>query len=398
MPDCYLVRKQYCNWVQTYQLQCTQTYQQNVSVCTQTQTTGYNSCTQTANQGYSACSGWGGWLSWVCIAWTWISNVVCVAWTWISNVVCIAWQIVQYAGCLTWSVITGWKCVLAWAYYLVCVTPQVLTNLGLAIGAWLENWIRCRDPKDMPRNPIEKPGWILTFQDDFNQAAVDYTKWKDHTWWGARYFDAPSGSQPQVYLQTGYYPSGNFDFGPSTIKLLSNNQPVAVFDPKYGGNISIPYTGAWLESLAAFDQIEGYFEIRCKTPGASEMWPAFWLASRHSWPPEIDVFEFYTNDNDRFESTLHWGKDPNHPKATAGHPVCRASEFFHIYACEWTKTEIRWYYDNKLIRIESNGLSDFIHPMMVILSTGPDTRSGHYPQSSSYPNAFEVDYVRAYRR
>jgi beta-glucanase (GH16 family) len=133
------------------------------------------------------------------------------------------------------------------------------------------------------------------------------------------------------------------------------------------------------------------------------MWPAFWLYCRspNPWPPEIDVFEFFTTPNtNKFSSTVHWGKDVNghHPMDGRDHSVCKPAEYFRIYACEWTPTEIRFYYDNLLIRTTSNGIGDFIYPMHVIVNSAVQTGPNLFPQNSTFPNYFEVDYVRCYTR
>jgi len=41
----------------------------------------------------------------------------------------------------------------------------------------------------------------------------------------------------------------------------------------------------------------GFYEIECKLPTGPKLWPAFWMWSWDSWPPEIDVFEGYTTNN-----------------------------------------------------------------------------------------------------
>jgi len=35
-----------------------------------------------------------------------------------------------------------------------------------------------------PVNAVEKPGWTLTFHDEFDGAQLDATKWDDHYWDG----------------------------------------------------------------------------------------------------------------------------------------------------------------------------------------------------------------------
>ena len=39
----------------------------------------------------------------------------------------------------------------------------------------------------------------------------------------------------------------------------------------------------------------GRFDIDIKLPKGPSLWPAFWMWSYNFWPPEIDVFEAYSN-------------------------------------------------------------------------------------------------------
>jgi len=39
----------------------------------------------------------------------------------------------------------------------------------------------------------------------------------------------------------------------------------------------------------------GVFSIDAKLPKGKHLWPAFWMWSWDSWPPEIDIFEGYSN-------------------------------------------------------------------------------------------------------
>lgn len=47
----------------------------------------------------------------------------------------------------------------------------------------------------------------------------------------------------------------------------------------------------------------GIYEIEAVLPAGKRLWPAFWLTAWDQWPPEIDVFEAYTN---RWGNYLHW--------------------------------------------------------------------------------------------
>lgn len=406
MADCYAIRIRLCNWVSHQTTVCVQTRDDGYQQCTQTRDDGYQQCSRYEDQGYSTCGNWAqnccDWwpCSWacdvvtaVCIAWVWISNVVCVAWTWVSNVICIASVWVPYIVCVAFLTMTEWMCVaVSWVVYWFCISAEAWHNFWLCIRLRFLVFWQCLRPRDAERNPLEKQGWNLIFTDDFTSGVIDPSKWTSMPYDGVTFYGSQfqAGNAPtQIFAPT-------FAFGPSTVKLIADNQPTQITNDPEFGNFAIPYKVGFLEWAAAQEQQYGYFEIRCKIPHTPEMWPAFWLVSRDAWPPEIDIFEFYTNDTNRFESTQWWGTEQNLHKQTGVHRVCRASEYFHIYACEWNASEIRWYYDNTLVRVASNGTSDFIYPMLVRINAAVDDRANHHPENSSYPSYFEVDYVRAY--
>lgn len=418
MRDCYKIRVEKCHWIKNQVKQCKETREEREKVCSNWQDKGYSQCTQWRDDGHKACGAWQkncctwwpcSWLCtvffWICTAVVWVSNLVCIATIWVTNLVCVAWVWVVYAVCIVWTTVVSYICIaFAWYAYWICIFPEFVQNVGLWVQWQFIQMSQCIRPRDKPRNPIEKPGWKLTFEDDFDAGAIDFNKWQDLSYTGVRYNDS---QLDQGIIPPVYFSPANFLFGPSTVKLISDKQPTVINnDPHYNGSFTIPYTGAWLQwkglglinqpfDPGPFDQLHGFFEIRCKIPGTPAQWPAFWFASRASWPPEIDVFEFFTTSNtDRFRATHHWGKDPKHPMQGTNHRVCKPSEYFHIYACEWTSTQIRWYCDNHLVRVSSNGLSDFIYHMSMIIGTG--IQEDAHPEDSTYPNYFEVDYVRAY--
>jgi len=135
----------------------------------------------------------------------------------------------------------------------------------------------------------------------------------------------------------------------------------------------------------------GYFEIEAKLPTGKHLWPAFWMWCWESWPPEIDVFEAYSNKKSsyfnwnidalwgnfyRVQTNIHLGKSPtNYSLGAQNHWLGWKSpnKEFHTYSVEWTENEIKLYYDNKLIRkiIDSEVLNQMKDKTMnVIINNG----------------------------
>jgi len=154
-----------------------------------------------------------------------------------------------------------------------------------------------------------------------------------------------------------------------------------------------------VDSHNSFKQQYGYFEIRSKNPKGTGFWPAFWLVSTEKWPPEIDIFEFYTKNPSKLHTTQHWldkkGKKKMQPKNTK---IDDASEDFHTYAMEWTPKKITWYYDNKKIRSTKKGVKKMIYPMHIIINLEVSTFKEMKLSDAHFPNYFEIDYVRVYKK
>jgi hypothetical protein len=402
--------------------ECTEVRDDSYKACEEWRDEKFSECKESADHGYNACDNWKKncctWqpcaaicksFSWVCTAFVWVSNVVCVVTVWLVHSVCLTWVLLSHLVCVAFTWVAVLLCVawaaIVWLFVSICCAKP----LG-------EGLLRCWGPtKDMPRNDTAKDGWILTFEDDFEKGTIDYTKWIDHMSFLGRFADGNYHGLGNADFVKGKFPalyySPEFTFGDSTVKLIADNTPMTITIPPafsmWSGQFKVPYTVQALQwrTDPLMEQRHGYFEIRCKTQNARDMWPAFWLfpvtpfkGPPKTWPPEIDIFEFMSRKPSIFTMTQHWGLGPGHPSQSKRHRACRAGKRFHIYACEWDETHIRWYLDNKRIHVTNQGIDDFIYPMSIIVNSGIDFSDCREPRKSRYPNYLEVDYVRVYKR
>lgn len=163
------------------------------------------------------------------------------------------------------------------------------------------------------------------------------------------------------------------------------------YNPRYFSELNITSNiGVGLVScLTEFSY--GYFEIEAKLPFGNNLWPAFWMYSWYSWPPEIDILEGYSDKNPRYierrsflnlfgatyniETNIHYRVNEVN-KYIGGNKNRLAidpTRNFIKYACDWQKDYIRFYYDDVLVReiTDGNILSRFDgHKMNVILNNG----------------------------
>ncbi len=153
----------------------------------------------------------------------------------------------------------------------------------------------------------------------------------------------------------------------------------------------------------------GSFEIECKLPTGSNLWPAFWLYSFQSWPPEIDIFEAYSNNKSSYfdfdiknplkfwnlKSCLHYGTVDNHQNITDkksffGFKNPRKS--FIKYRCDWYPDRIDIFYNGWKVRsiTDSEVLSQLNGKTMNVIINNSIT------QNSSIIDFKESDFIIKY--
>ena len=231
------------------------------------------------------------------------------------------------------------------------------------------------------QNPIEKEGWELTFNDEFNAKKIDYKVWQNYYYWGGR---SNKGG-------ITYYGEDQFQFTDSSLVIVAE---------KKVSKKELAYTSGMIDCNKSFKQQYGYFEIRSKNPKGTGSWTAFWLVSTEKWPPEIDVYEFYTKEPKRITTNQHWlnKKEKKNMQPKSYKMKVDASEGFHTYAVEWTQKKIKWFYDGRKIKTSRRGVKYLTYKMHIIINNEISNIKGMDLSKAIFPNYFEIDYVRVYKR
>jgi hypothetical protein len=179
--------------------------------------------------------------------------------------------------------------------------------------------------------PWDKAGWQLTFQDEFDGAQVDATKWVKRYKWG----EAPINGELQAYVDDAFQVQNGI------LSIVGDKRTAT-----YAGQ-TFQYASGVLCSVR--EQMYGYFEARLKVPAGQGMWPAFWLlgTTGSTGVNEIDIHEILGNQPSTVYMTVHWGTDYN-----AGHQSDGSSwvgpDFsadFHTFGLEWNPDSIIWTID-----------------------------------------------------
>ncbi|HXH19814.1 MAG TPA: glycoside hydrolase family 16 protein [Chitinophagales bacterium] len=243
----------------------------------------------------------------------------------------------------------------------------------------------------VPANPLQKAGWQLTFHDEFNNSILDRNKWNTRFYWsdGTEHHGRYMPENPKEYYRDDF-----FEFTDSTIKLKSDTLKMKVHARE------IKYSCSMIDCSKSFEQQYGYFEIRSRNPTSPGFWPAFWLVSTYSWPPEIDMYEFYTSRPRQWTNTVHYLNNSKHEMEGRIYRMPDASAGFHIYAVEWNEKEVKFFLDNQLVRTTSTGINTFTFPMHIIINIAMENPHSKKTKmkKATFPNYLEVDYVRTYRK
>lgn len=129
----------------------------------------------------------------------------------------------------------------------------------------------------------------------------------------------------------------------------------------------------------------GTFEICCKLPRGKRLWPAFWGLCKEIWPPEIDIFEGYSNKKGNYKvfhffnpfvkyavETNAWYGDYDHRKNCGAKQTSAIrddpSSRFEYYKLVWNPSEMKVFFGTKMVRkiTEKKLLADFKKNKMVI--------------------------------
>lgn len=233
---------------------------------------------------------------------------------------------------------------------------------------------------------MSAPGanWKLAWSDEFNGNRVDGSKWSFGLPW------ASNGDQQSDNSFLSYNTPNNVSIGDGALHLSTQRQ-----DATSPSGAVYHYTGAFMSTSGKFNMRSGYVEIRAQVPtGAGPgLWPAFWMLS-DGWPPEDDVAEFQTSTNRSHQGLAYGGGGAVHWDDTNTYTPLPSG--FHTYGMEWGNGYQIFNIDGKITHVTRGGYVPNV-PMYLILDSEVD--AGMPPtDATTFPNSFDVDYVRVYQR
>lgn len=260
---------------------------------------------------------------------------------------------------------------------------------------------------DIPPNPLEKPGYVLEFNDDFDGDSLNLNNWIPYylPQWSSR-----AQSAPRYSIEAGMlvlkidadHPTWCPEFD-GTVKCSSLQTGV------FAGEVGSPYGQHRFNPACVVREAQptqrtytpqyGYFEIRAKAVKGNGMLVALWMIGFEEVPEEsgeVLIFEVFGDQITAAGSEVRYGvhswQDASLREEIYRDVLPIDATQFHIYAAEWTPTHIDFYVDNvKRRTIEQSPA----YPMQFMLNIYELPHAE--PTPADYPKRFVVDYVRGYQ-
>ena len=240
---------------------------------------------------------------------------------------------------------------------------EYIKNYKLRYKSYLQ--YRSKDKSHISRGVLPPLGYKQVFYDGF-ESTLDLDKWKLGQPWG-RFHPSDLKQHYDIDGKETYISKENhlvLELRDRPLHVIKSELPEWRQNDDMEDEFTIPYAVGLVTSKESW--LYGWFEAEIKLPKGTSLWPAFWLSGKHSWPPEIDIFEAYSNNGDlysdkflfkkrdhvKIQPNLHYGVVEEGTKEMYGAydvPVYDATNRFVQYACWWEKDFIRIYYDGMMV-------------------------------------------------
>ena len=252
------------------------------------------------------------------------------------------------------------------------------------------------------KDEIDMSQFVLTFEDEFDRG-FDDTVWQGH------YVYGDDDTQPR---DTAYWNRGQVGFtDDGCLKITveyKEDGPAGAHYYSYGmeTNPNKNYNGRH----TGFEQLYGYFEVRCILPKGAGLNPAFWLLTDGMWDDdtdgglsgaEVDALETGTDFNRKspdfgsIYQTIHvdaYG-DAHRQEIQGSFYADDPYNKFNTYGVAWNEDEYIFYVNGvETARTDFGGVCRV--PLYLILSVGVNEKAA---ENEHLPADLIVDYVRAYQ-
>jgi len=175
------------------------------------------------------------------------------------------------------------------------------------------------------------------------------------------------------------------------------------------------YTSGSINTKGKHSWKYGRFEIRARIKTQDGLWPAIWfLGDEGTWPKrgEIDLMEYYQG---QILANAAWAQAGSKKPLWDSVKIPMSDfndlhwdEKFQLWRMDWDKDFIQLYLDGKLLNtidlskainpVGKLPKEPFQQPHYLLLNLAIGGKPGGDPSNTTFPNKYEIDYVRVYQK
>lgn len=265
----------------------------------------------------------------------------------------------------------------------------------------------CRSPSAVSGKPVLKDGYVLVWADEFEkEGRPDSANW-----------DYEKGFVRNEELQWYQPENAICKNGMLVIEARKEEKVNPLFVPGSQAwrtkRENIQYTSACLITKGKKEWLYGRFEMKARIGIDKGMWPAWWtLGIEKPWPAngEIDIMEYYRGMllaniacMDR-NGKAEWFSNTFRTDSLGGKEWANR---FHTWRMDWTATSISLFCDEQLLNKtdlsllenkDGSGFNPFRQKHYMLLNLALGGMNGGDVSGTSFPQKFEIDYVRVYQK
>jgi beta-glucanase (GH16 family) len=245
---------------------------------------------------------------------------------------------------------------------------------------------------DLYAQAFEQPGTLIWNEEFSVNGAPDPSKWNIELW-------PPAVVNQELQTYTNR---------PENVRVENGTLIIEARRDSYQG---YEFSSARIHTAGKVDALYGRIEVRAILPHIRGTWPAIWAMPTSlvygAWPTcgEIDIMEHVGYDPGTIHASVHT-ETYNHSIGTQRTAQINIPSFntaYHVYALEWTPTQIKMFVDGVhyfTFANEGTGYREwpFDKPFHVILNVAVGGAWGglHGVSKTGWPQRMTVDYVKVY--
>lgn len=251
-------------------------------------------------------------------------------------------------------------------------------------------------PEAPTRTPVDLTQYELVFSDEFQEDALDATKWASSLW----------SPETIIYNQLQFY--------------VDDQSGEQTFDSPFtfdGQNLSINATATPQERLAdangqaylsglittrnTFEFTYGYVEARIKVQEGRGIWPSLWMlgADINGLLPEVYLFEYDGSKPDSVFHNYNYLDSEGNLRSNGQEEIEMngLSDAFYTVGMRWSPSELLFYV-NGLPSYQITGANVPGEAMYLVLNLAMGGVWVGAPDATTpEPASLQVDYVRVYQ-